>query len=764
MEIPPDSSIAQSTSLFSGRSKESILSGIATQYPVSQNNSLIDSSNRLVATSATNQLTDFKFDEFREAYRMMNGPAKYPFQSIAQISNYKFDPYYFDGSENQPNFNVQENLIGTPLGTSLLEDPRLSYVKNLLTLKEYQGQVDQLNDSYIKELYMVNSEKGSNYYINMLEKQDEALGNWSRLGREAKDLQIDPITFSYNLPTGETQRPQNPSKKRVAQTMYSATPSVQRNIRQEIFNSTPRDIRDEVNSRSMNNDQNTIVSDELSMSFQSARAGDSISLGRNIIPPPRKPIEAWHTGGMDSNRAGDQPIVFGGRQPGREESSESSIELGDYSYHSYQSNSEKTPSEKPPSVQKSTNSRTGGSSNSSVKSFFEKPPSVQKSTNSRTGGSSNSSFVSIFEKPPSVKKSTISRKGGSSNSSISTDVSDLGYVSNLFIPINDTLFTEVQRNVLSAEVDNKPAKKPKLSERLMKIREDRQKRKNDESKATGQEPVQTVIGEDFYTAANIYDRMEKNRAQMLANQPPVPEARQRAKEWSKGLSNIYSERFESARARILANQPPISEARQKALDWSSDRQNVLQYGIATQNFLKKYNSADFSAGDNQTTTSSTSRETTVMPTRDSTQNVDPITGIFTSDADSIPDVPDLVSGSRYDPRVTSVMPSRTARTYLSNFDPVEDNNSTTSVASRPFPTGERRKVTATEAFGKDKTMWKRIEMELFARDKKSVQTLKNRKKVKELAELKRTSQRTLGTTRSGAVFREPKFMTRAGRK
>lgn len=251
MEIPPDSSIAQSTSLFSGRTKQSILNSIASQYPVSENNPLIDSSNRQVAISGTNESKDFKFDDFREAYRMMNGPAMYPFQSIAQISNYKFDPFYFDGSENQPNFNVQENLIGTPLGTSLLEDPRLSYVKNLLTMKEYQGITDQLNDSYIKELYMVNSEKGVNYYINMLEKQDEALQNWSRIGRKVKSSEIDPISFTYNLPTGETQRPKPLNKVRVAQTSFSATPSVQRNYRQEVFDTTTRvGNEDIVNTRS----------------------------------------------------------------------------------------------------------------------------------------------------------------------------------------------------------------------------------------------------------------------------------------------------------------------------------------------------------------------------------------------------------------------------------------------------------------------------------------------------------------------------------
>ena len=281
MEIPPDSSFAQSTALCAGRSRQDVMNSILFQFPTSDSNTILLSSDAAVAASSTGDLTDFKYDNFREAYRMMNRPPKYPFQNIAQISNYKFDPYYFDGSENQANFNINENLIGTPLGTSLLEDPRLSYVKNLLTLREYEGQADQLNDSYIKELYMVNSEKGANYYQNMLENQKVALDNWSREGRKRKNIPIQGIAFTHNLPSGETARTKK--KRIVEQTIYSETPSVQRNYRRDIFLNQPQDITDTVSTRSITSRNSVIQFGNLGQITPAPNASLSSSDSSSIV-------------------------------------------------------------------------------------------------------------------------------------------------------------------------------------------------------------------------------------------------------------------------------------------------------------------------------------------------------------------------------------------------------------------------------------------------------------------------------------------------
>jgi hypothetical protein len=349
MEIPPSSSFAQSSSYFSGLSKNDVVRDIFQQGLVSDRNSLLESSNRAVAASSTGVLQDFKYDDFREAYRMMNGPAKYPFQNIAQIENYKFDPYYFDGSENDPNINVNENLIGTPLGVSLLEDPRMSYVKNIMTMKEYEGQANQLNDSYIKELYMINSEKGSNYYLNMLDRQKDVLDNWSREGRKRKEREIPGIAFTYNLPAGVPNRERK--RRNVLQTLYSETPSVQRNFRRERF-LQHGNFQDEINNRNSNFGGSEINSDDDSQSIitsntsatastagtsrtgvtnLSSSQNSSISFQTpNIIPPPNTQLtpntpntpnavtnpNATSTPNIPNIYQNSSPVIMGSNTPG----------------------------------------------------------------------------------------------------------------------------------------------------------------------------------------------------------------------------------------------------------------------------------------------------------------------------------------------------------------------------------------------------------------------------------------------------------------
>lgn len=258
MEIPPESSYAQCSALFTGYSSGDVNKKILSLTPDPGFNFLNESTNRQVAYTSTGSISDFRVDDFKEASKIFNGIQKYPYSNSAQIFNYKFDPYYFDGSENEPNFNVQENLIGTPLGTSLLEDPRLTYTKNLLMLKEYQGQEQQLNDAYIKELYMVNTEKGSTYYQNMLERQQNALDAWSRRGRSKKQP-LDSIVFTYNQPQigrpprdkQKEQMSRPKQKRKFVQTIYSATPLVQRNFRQQQMERLPTDERDIVNDRNV---------------------------------------------------------------------------------------------------------------------------------------------------------------------------------------------------------------------------------------------------------------------------------------------------------------------------------------------------------------------------------------------------------------------------------------------------------------------------------------------------------------------------------
>ena len=163
MEVPPASSFSEVSALFNDTSENQRQQELMGIFPIETPNKHFYSSDLSRAVSHTGFDVELRTNDLHEAHRIFNGPLLYPFQSKAQIFNHKFDPFYYDGSELDPNFNVQENLIGTPLGATTLEDPRMTYVKNMLQMKELHGANHPLDDSYLKELYMVNAEKGSNY-------------------------------------------------------------------------------------------------------------------------------------------------------------------------------------------------------------------------------------------------------------------------------------------------------------------------------------------------------------------------------------------------------------------------------------------------------------------------------------------------------------------------------------------------------------------------------------------------------------------------
>lgn len=202
MEVPPASSFSEVSALFNDTSESQRQQELMGIFPIETPNKHFYSSDLSRAVSHTGFDVELRTNDLHEAHRIFNGPLLYPFQSKAQIFNHKFDPFYYDGSELDPNFNVQENLIGTPLGATTLEDPRMTYVKNMLQMKELHGANHPLDDSYLKELYMVNAEKGSNYYQNQLDKLDASMSHYSRLGRYSKQKPLHDIQFTQNLATG----------------------------------------------------------------------------------------------------------------------------------------------------------------------------------------------------------------------------------------------------------------------------------------------------------------------------------------------------------------------------------------------------------------------------------------------------------------------------------------------------------------------------------------------------------------------------------
>lgn len=202
MEVPPASSFSQVSALFSDTSENEQQRAFLGLFPFETPNVHLHSSDFQQSVSHSGLDKEFRTADIKEGHRILQGHLLYPYQEKAQIFNHKFDPFYFDGSELSDEFNVQENLIGTPLGASTLEDPRMTYVKNMMRMKELHGANHPLDDSYLKELFMVNAEKGSNYYQNQLDKLDASMSLYSRSGRYSKHKPLQDIQFTQNIATG----------------------------------------------------------------------------------------------------------------------------------------------------------------------------------------------------------------------------------------------------------------------------------------------------------------------------------------------------------------------------------------------------------------------------------------------------------------------------------------------------------------------------------------------------------------------------------
>lgn len=215
MEIPVASDFAQASALFTDIDQNETKRQVLGLWPVALPNKHLESLDLVNAASVSNLDKEFRTNDYQEAYRLLNGNLLYPFQDKAQIFHHKFDPFYWDGSELDGDYNVQENLIGTPLGASTLEDPRLTYVENILKMKELHGANNPLDGSYVQNLYMLNTEKGSNYYQNQLQKLEFGMAQHSRISRAMKYLPLHPIQFSKNLATGAPVHVKHTAKRKI---------------------------------------------------------------------------------------------------------------------------------------------------------------------------------------------------------------------------------------------------------------------------------------------------------------------------------------------------------------------------------------------------------------------------------------------------------------------------------------------------------------------------------------------------------------------
>lgn len=234
MEIPPSSSIAQISAYFTGYTDDEKLQQFLDLQPGTTPFKPTNSLDRLVATTNSGNEADFKMSDFSYAWQMYNGQLMYPFSDVAQIEHHQFDPSYFDGSEErQTSFNVQENLIGIPLDSPQLVDPRVSYIDSLMKLREYHAGNLPLDSSYLNTLFMTNTEKGANYYANQMNDLNEAMGLHTRTGFAMKNaIDIPESHYTSKLGQGVPSHDTNPTVSRFMENS-SKTLHVQSNYRQD---------------------------------------------------------------------------------------------------------------------------------------------------------------------------------------------------------------------------------------------------------------------------------------------------------------------------------------------------------------------------------------------------------------------------------------------------------------------------------------------------------------------------------------------------
>ncbi len=231
MDAPQTTNIADITAPFSDRSLEDNINRIYDLPRWQEFNRALVSSDIDVATTITSEAAMFKADDYKESYRRWHPYVQYPFDKTALIENQQFHVSYYDGSEENPINNVTENLIGTPLGASPFDDPRHIYVDTLLKHREYAGNNDPLDTDYLKQLYMLNTDKGTNYYKIQVEKQNEAINNYARAKTIRQSKPIDTIHFTARVARGITEH--DLPKDRTPMKLFSAV--AENNYRKKRF-------------------------------------------------------------------------------------------------------------------------------------------------------------------------------------------------------------------------------------------------------------------------------------------------------------------------------------------------------------------------------------------------------------------------------------------------------------------------------------------------------------------------------------------------
>lgn len=175
MQIQPPNSVGQATALFTGLTRDQVLDSIKRIQPFRPINTNLHSKNALAASSVTSSSTDFREKDMIEAHRLLQGIVTNPWLSVHDIRQGKTDPFYYDAGLSDIR-DLEQNKIGRVTGAPEVNDPRHSFVENLLKLKIYQRGVDNdLRGDYLKNLFLTQLENGSTYYQTQAMRQNESL-------------------------------------------------------------------------------------------------------------------------------------------------------------------------------------------------------------------------------------------------------------------------------------------------------------------------------------------------------------------------------------------------------------------------------------------------------------------------------------------------------------------------------------------------------------------------------------------------------------
>lgn len=228
MEIQQPSSVGQATALFTGLSEAQVRDTIKRIYPYPPINTNIKSNQALEAISSTGAYKDFNEKNYIEAHRLLQGVITNPWNSVLEIETGKTDPFYHDSGLSDIR-DLAQNTLGKVTGAPEVNDPRLSFVKNLLDLKIYQKHQDKnLSYDYMKNLFLTQVENGSTYYQTQAMRQQEAMGKHTSEKMANRPL-IDTNVMMKNVNLGKGITVAHPSRKR--NIVINATPLFSNNAK-----------------------------------------------------------------------------------------------------------------------------------------------------------------------------------------------------------------------------------------------------------------------------------------------------------------------------------------------------------------------------------------------------------------------------------------------------------------------------------------------------------------------------------------------------